>query len=128
MPGTSTGCARASASRRAGESQAGHSPRSGRRHVEDAVAYHCKEDAHDAALAFVDALEDAYAVVGEHPAIGSSRYAIDLEIPGLRSWALPRFPSVIFYVERDDHIDVWRVLHGRRDIPVLLQHPGSAAE
>ena len=96
--------------------------------VEDAVAYYIKEDARDAALAFVDALEDAYAVVGEHPAIGSSRYAIDLEIPGLRSWALPRFPYVIFYVERDDHIDVWRVLHGRRDIPALLQDPGSAAE
>jgi toxin ParE1/3/4 len=96
--------------------------------VQDAVAYYLKEDAQDDALAFVDALEDAYAVVGQHPAIGSSRYAIDLEIPGIRSWALPRFPYVIFYVERDDHIDVWRVLHGRRDIPTLLQDPDSAPE
>ncbi len=94
--------------------------------VEDAVAYYLKEDAQDAAVAFVDALEDAYAGVGARPAIGSSRYAIDLEIPGLRSWALPRFPYVIFYVERDDDIDVWRVLHGGRDIPALLQDPGSA--
>jgi toxin ParE1/3/4 len=30
---------------------------------------------------------------------------------------------VIFYVEREDHIDVWRVLHGRRDIPALLEDP-----
>jgi toxin ParE1/3/4 len=93
------------------------------RDVEDAIGYYLKEDARQAALAFVDALEDAYVILGQHPAIGASRYATELDIPELRSWALPRFPYVIFYIERDDHIDVWRVLHGRRDIPALLEDP-----
>lgn len=66
------------------------------RDVEDAIGYYLKEDAQQAALAFVDALEDAYAILGQHPAIGTSRYATELQIPGLRSWALPGFPYVIF--------------------------------
>lgn len=94
------------------------------RDVEDAIGYYLKEDARQAALAFVDALEDAYALIGQHPAIGASRYATELDIPELRSWALPRHPYVIFYIDRDDHIDVLRVLHGRRDIPALLEDPG----
>lgn len=39
---------------------------------------------------------------------------------GLRSRSIARFPFLIFYMERDDHIDVWRVLHAQRDIPARL--------
>jgi toxin ParE1/3/4 len=91
--------------------------------VDDAITYCLKELAGEAALGLVDALEDAYGLLGRHPAIGSSRYAHELGIPGLRSWSLPRFPYVVCYVEREDHIDVWRVLHGSRDIPALMQEP-----
>jgi toxin ParE1/3/4 len=38
---------------------------------------------------------------------------------------LSRYPYLLFYVERQDHIDVWRVLHSQRDIPAWLQVPGS---
>jgi toxin ParE1/3/4 len=31
----------------------------------------------------------------------------------------------VFYVERHDHIDVWRVLHGQRDIPAWMQEPDT---
>jgi hypothetical protein len=31
-----------------------------------------------------------------------------------------RYPYVVFYVEREDRIDVWRVLHTRRDIPARM--------
>ena len=34
--------------------------------------------------------------------------------------------TLIFYVEHPDHIDVWRVLHGKRDIPDWLL--GDASE
>jgi toxin ParE1/3/4 len=95
------------------------------RDIDDAVAYYLKEHAPEAALALADALEDAYALLSRHPAVGAPRYAVELDIPGLRSWPLSRFPYVIFYVEREDHIDVWRVLHGRRDVPALMQDPGS---
>jgi toxin ParE1/3/4 len=91
------------------------------RDVDEAIAYHLKESGAEGTLALVDALEDAYGLLGRHPAIGSSRYAHELDIPGLRSWPLRRFPYVVFYIEREDRIDVWRVLHGQRDIPALMR-------
>jgi toxin ParE1/3/4 len=63
------------------------------RDVDDAITYCLKELAGEAALRLVDALEDAYGLLGRHPAIGSSRYAHELGIPGLRSWSLPDFPT-----------------------------------
>lgn len=88
--------------------------------IEAAIAYDVREAAGQAALGFIDALEDAYAHVARHPATGSLRYAHELNLPALRCWPLTRYPYLIFYVEQPDHIDVWRVLHGRRDIPAGL--------
>lgn len=51
------------------------------------------------------------------PNAGSLRFAYELGDPELRAWGLRRFPSVIFYVPFGDGIDIWRVLHIRRDIP-----------
>jgi len=96
------------------------------RDVEDAVAYYLAQDAESAALGFVDVLEKAYGHIGRHPASGSPRHAHELNLPGLRSWTLTRFPYLVFYVERADHIDVWRVLHGQRDIPAWMQEPEGA--
>ena len=39
----------------------------------------------------------------------------------LRSWPLRGYPYLVFYVERDDHVDVWRLLHAERDIPAWLR-------
>ena len=89
--------------------------------VEEAIAYYLAEDAPQAALGFVDALEKAYARLGRQPSAGSPRYAHELEIPGLRTRALKGYPHLVFYVERDDHVDVWRVLHGQRDVPGSLR-------
>lgn len=85
--------------------------------IDEIIAYYLGESAEQAAYGFIDALEDAYAHIGRHPATGSPRYAHELNLPGLRFWPLTRFPHLVFYVERADHIDVWRVLHGTRDIP-----------
>jgi len=46
-----------------------------------------------------------------------------LNLPGLRCWPLVRYLHLVFYVERADRIDVWRVLHGKRDIPAWMQSP-----
>lgn len=89
--------------------------------VEQAIRYYLSEDAEQAALGFIDALEQAYSHIGRHPATGSPRYAHELDLPGLRSWPLKRYPHIVFYVERDDHIDVWRVLHGMGDIPAWMR-------
>ena len=91
------------------------------RDVEDAIDHYLEEDASLAALKFIDALEMAYVRIGRHPSAGSPRYAHELDLPGLRAWPLRRFPHLVFYMEREDHIDVLRVLHGKRDIPAWLQ-------
>ena len=91
--------------------------------VEDALTYYMAEDAEAAALGFIDALEQAYAHIGRHPATGSPRYAHDLNLPGLCSWPLTRYPYLVCYIEHSDHVDVWRVLQGQRDIPAWMQDP-----
>lgn len=94
------------------------------RDVEDAVDYYLNEASEQVALGFIDALEQAYKHITRHPETGSTRYAHELDLPGLRSWPLKRYPFLIFYVEQTDHIDIWRVLHGQRDIPSWLQEEG----
>jgi toxin ParE1/3/4 len=96
------------------------------RDVEDAVTHYLAAEAEAAALGFIDALEKAYSHIGRHPATGSPRYGHELNLPGLRSWPLTRCPYLVFYVERPDHIDVWRVLHGHRDIPAWMQEPDGS--
>ncbi len=88
--------------------------------IDEIIAYYLGESAEQAAYGFVDALEDAYAHIGRRPATGSPRYAHELDLPGLRFWPLTHYPHLVFYIERPDHIDVWRVLHGKRDIPVWM--------
>lgn len=93
------------------------------RDVDEAVAYYLNEASEAVALGFIDALEKAFGHIGRQPATGSPRYAHELNLPGLRSWPLTRYPHLVFYVERPDRIDVWRVLHGHRDIPAWMQEP-----
>ncbi len=94
-----------------------------RRDVEAAIKYYVREAGSDVAQGFIDALRRAYRTIADHPAAGSPRYAHELALPGLRGHGLKRYPYLVFYVERDDHIDVWRVLHAHRDIPAWMQEP-----
>ena len=73
--------------------------------------------------AFIDALEDASRGIGERPASGSPRHAHELDIPGLRVRPAGKFPYPVFYVETETEIEIWRVLHGARDIPEWMQEP-----
>lgn len=86
--------------------------------------YYMAEAGTPVALAFVDALDAALRHIAAHPASGSPRYAHEVDLPGLRVWPIRRFPHLVFYVEGGD-VDVWRVLHGERDIPAWLGPPSS---
>lgn len=88
--------------------------------VDDAITHYLSEGAEPAALAFVSALEQAYSHISQWPGTGSPRHTHELNLPGLRFWALTGFPYLVFYFERDEHVDVWRVLHGQRDIPARM--------
>lgn len=87
--------------------------------VQDAVDYYV-QNAPEYALLFIDALEQAFRHIQRQPGMGSPRYAHELNLPGLRFWSCKQFPYVVFYFESKEQIDVWRVLHGSRDIPVWL--------
>ena len=94
-----------------------------RRDVEAAVEHYLAEASADVALTFIDALEAAFLRMGAHPASGSPRYARELDLPGLRASLVTGFPYLVFYVEGEAAVDVWRVLHAARDIPAWLQEP-----
>lgn len=87
----------------------------------EVVARYAREAGLDLSLRFTDALRDSYRSIGDRPAIGSPRYGDLLGIEGLRSRKVKRFPFFVFHVERGDQVEVWRSLHGQRDIAAWLQ-------
>lgn len=57
------------------------------------------------------------------PSSGSTRCSVELGIPALRCWQVERYPYLVFNVERDDHIDVWRVLKAIVTSPAWMRDP-----
>lgn len=88
--------------------------------IDQAVAYYAQQAGADVAFSFIDALEQAYGLIGETPTAGSPRWSHLLNLPGLRTVRLKTFPWLMFYLECETHVDVWRVLHASRDIPAWL--------
>lgn len=91
------------------------------RDIEQTLDHYLATAGEGVAEAFVDALEEALAHVARHPASGSPRYAHELDLPELRFWRVRGYPYLLFYVEREDRIDLWRVLHGERDLPAWMK-------
>jgi toxin ParE1/3/4 len=85
-----------------------------------AADHYDREAGSDIALRFVDAVEATVRAIADRPRTGSSIWGERLGISGLRSRVLARFPYPVFYIEREEHIEVWRVLHAKRDIPASL--------
>jgi toxin ParE1/3/4 len=96
-----------------------------RQDIEAAIDFYAAEAGESVALGFVDALEAAVRLIRRHPAAGSPRYGVELDLPGLRTRALRGFPYLVCYLDAADHVDVWRVMHAHRDIPAWLQEPDA---
>ena len=92
-----------------------------RRDVDEAAEHYLEEAGPAVVGAFIDAVEEVFRHVGQRPASGSPRYAHDLDISGLRFRSAGKFPCLVFYVERETVVEVWRVLHGTRDIPARMR-------
>ena len=72
-----------------------------------------------AANAFVDAAYDTFDFLARNPGIGRQRS--DLELPEVRSWRVKGFRRyLVFYRVMPDRIQIWRVVHGARDLHQLL--------
>ena len=85
------------------------------RDIESAIDYYVGEGAERAAMAFVDAVEQAFRHISRFPSAGSPRVAHELDLPGLRHWPVNGYPYLVFYQDVAHHVDVWRVLHEERD-------------
>lgn len=96
------------------------------RDTDQAIDQYLREAGPETALGFVSALEAGYRLIAEHPGIGSPRYAHELDLPGLRHRRLGRYPYLIFYIVHDNHIDVWRILDARSDLPAWLAEPDDS--
>ena len=88
--------------------------------VDLAIEHYADEAGADVAFSFIDALEQVYTFIGQMPPAGSPRWSHELNLPGLRSIRLKGFPWFVFYLEFETHVDVWRVLHAKRDMPAWL--------
>lgn len=88
--------------------------------IAHAVAYYVQAGTADAALGFIDALENASDLLVEHPSIGSPRFGVEVGIAELRGLALQRYPYIAFYTVDADAVRIHRVLHTSRDIPAQL--------
>jgi toxin ParE1/3/4 len=76
------------------------------------------------AVRFADAVEAAAQRIGRTPP-GSDRSGSRTNslFRNSGSWQPADFPGLLFDVEGETSVDVWRLLHTSRDIPPSLQDP-----
>ena len=76
----------------------------------------------EAALTFFDAARQTFAQIARTPGIGSFYLLKNQILQGLRKWSVKGFRSqLIFYFDRDDYIEIVRIISAARDIEATLQ-------
>ena len=95
--------------------------RQARREIGELVAF-IRRDSTDAALRFLDALEETYDGLRMFPLSGREWDPDHPGLRGIRKVAIRGFPNhLIFYRIADDgSIEIVRVLHGARDLDAAL--------
>ena len=91
-----------------------------RRDQEAEVRYYRGHAGSKVAVRVVTATSAALDQIELEPGIGSPVLGKILEIPGLRTWRVKKFPLLWCYFEREDHLDVVRLLGERQDIAAIL--------
>lgn len=71
---------------------------------------------------FLDAAQETFESLAAMPLMGSQRLHLAAEIPDLRQWRIKGFEDyLIFYHPLADGVEIVRVLHGKRNIPTILE-------
>ena len=86
------------------------------------VRYYRKEGGSRAAVKAAQATNAELDQIELDPGIGSPTLGKLLGIPGLRTWRVAKFPLLWCYFEREDNLDVVRLLGERQDIAAILGH------
>jgi toxin ParE1/3/4 len=79
------------------------------------------KDSPKSAERFLKAVEKAIALLAEFPELGSRCEFRSPHIKDLRVWSIRRFKKyLIFYRPIENGIEIFRVLHGARDLEALF--------
>jgi toxin ParE1/3/4 len=86
------------------------------------LATHIGQDSVTAANRFLDACDSTFQLLAEAPGIGGSYPTKNDRLAGLRVFRVKKFPShLTFYLQRQNGIEIVRVVHGSRDIDAALR-------
>ncbi|OYD91198.1 plasmid stabilization system protein [Nostoc sp. 'Peltigera membranacea cyanobiont' 210A] len=89
--------------------------------IDEYFAYIAQENP-DTALLFFDSIRETFAQLARMPGMGSPYPLDNLRLQGLRKWAVKGFKKyLIFYFERDESIEVVRILYAGQDIEKILE-------
>jgi toxin ParE1/3/4 len=84
--------------------------------------YLVEQDAPDAALRFVDAVEKSVQQLSLMPEIGPPRETRNPALKGLRVYPVKDFEDfLVFYLAKGDNVRIIRVLHGKRGTDRILK-------
>ena len=90
--------------------------------VDEAADHYADHGGLDLGLRFLNAVQEAYDFIAENPQAGPGGHYQDSHLQKLRRWPVPGFENyLVFYHLVGDCVEIVRVLHGARDIEVLLE-------
>ena len=90
-------------------------------------AAYIAEDNLDAALRFIDAVEETVAALADNPLLGTATAFAHPELAGLRRRVVHRFKRYLIFYRSEatpQTVEVVRILPGERDLPQALVEPG----
>ena len=88
--------------------------------IHSAINYYIDLQAAEAGTKFLFAVEKAYKFHYQFPNAGSNKFGTLLQLPELRTWPLTKFPYSLIYMPNAQGLDIFRLLHHKRDIPTFL--------
>jgi toxin ParE1/3/4 len=86
----------------------------------DRIRWYRHQGGDELAERFFRAAGEALRTIQVLPGAGSPRFGDLCNLPGLRTWKIDMFPCGWFYVFRDAHLDVIRLLSYAQDVPAIL--------
>ncbi|MEO7715837.1 MAG: type II toxin-antitoxin system RelE/ParE family toxin [Capsulimonas sp.] len=70
------------------------------------------------------AIRQSFTLLTEMPGVGALRAYASPELQALRMWAVPKFPNYLIFYDTDEQtVIIRRILHGARNIEILLSQP-----
>jgi toxin ParE1/3/4 len=80
------------------------------------------EENPEVALRFVESVESSFALLEKNPEMGRPLRSLSRRLTGVRIWRVSDFEKyLIFYRPVEDGIEVLDVIHGSRDLPMILE-------